>query len=121
MRAVLGQRSVDVVQVGRLQSKVTYYDAGVGETLKMWVHNFKLAPEPCGACLGQGCAPCEQRGHSPRKNKAVAAFGMSLGKLSLVHVAALALARLGPRAEREILEAGECPRCRLEAHEGDCR
>jgi hypothetical protein len=68
MRATLnGHQVVDVLEVGRLSSRVRYRRGQDGDTVTMWARNLELDPEPCGACLGKGCKACEGRGHSPQE------------------------------------------------------
>lgn len=121
MRAALnGHQVVEVLEVGRLSSRVRYRRAQDGEVVEHWARNLELTPEPCGACRGCGCKACEGRGHSPRKSRGVLELGTTLGRVGL----SLALTRVlaHPRdVERDFIEAGKCPRCTLELHEGECQ
>lgn len=125
MRAVWnGSESVQVLEVGRLSSRVAYRRAADGDRVRLWVRNLELSPEPCGACLGKGCKACEGRGHSPRKSQVVlrlsntitSAWNQLLGRRERDprHIID------AERCEQEHIEAGRCPECLLELHEGDC-
>lgn len=109
-----GHQLVTIVEVGRLSSRVRYRTRE-GEVVEHWARNLELAPEPCGACLGRGCKACEQRGHSPQKSQAVLSLGTTLGLVAKV------LSARSDEVERDFIEAGKCPSCTLELHEGDCQ
>jgi hypothetical protein len=131
MRATLnGHQVVDVLEVGRLSSRVRYRRGQDGDTVTMWARNLELDPEPCGACLGKGCKACESRGHSPRKSQAVTSLVEAVEKLAVVATVGLGVyavakhieqRRIDPKkVERDFIDAGKCPKCTLEMHEGEC-
>jgi hypothetical protein len=121
MRATLnGHQVVNVLEVGRLSSRVRYRRGQDGDTVTMWARNLELDPEPCGACLGKGCKACEGRGHSPRKSRAVRSLGTTLGRLGLQQAIATVLSIRAEKVERDFIDAGKCPKCALELHEGEC-
>jgi len=98
----LGDRAVEVLEVGWVRTKVRATWNERRETLL--VNNRQLTPEPCGICKGTGklgcmlgsCWACGGRGHSPGRNSSV---------MKVVHVVEAGVEAGLTRAEREHAQA----------------